>query len=257
MKKILATAAILSLGASAAMAQVSARYFLSTAGLADPNDTQSAASTAPGTADQTIDAGANANAVTRLYLWADLSPGATSPLTDLKGIDIALAVNGNLSILASNLWQRVLDDGGTPDDTSDDLNRWASAPGLQNFAPGSQNADPATTVAVLEPGLTTRTATTSLDNQDRAGGLWLFGWIEVQGNQGDIQIRHQASGFLQGTGTANRIFLGFDDAVGGEAAPAVPPGTVTYDNASPEATITPEPASLAMLALAALGIRRR
>ncbi len=254
MKKILTTAALLAIGVSAAQAQVGARYFLSLAGLSDANDTQSAALAPSSTvADPSVDTGGAASSY-RFYLWADLSPGTTAPLTDLKGINLSFNTTGDVQITATNLWQRVLDDGGTPEDPSDDLNRWASAPGLQNWASQSVNLAPA--VAVLEPGLTTRTATTSLDNQDRPGGLWLFGYIEVSATTGgDIQINNDASGFLQGTGAANRIFLGNDDAVGGPAEIAGQP--ISYTNGSPEATITPEPASLAMLALAALGIRRR
>ncbi len=230
---------------------VGARYFLALEGLADPNDEQSAA-TAPNIISDPDPTGVG-SAPVRWYLWADLSPSSTAPLTDLKGIDLAFSTTGNMSIIETNIWQRTLDDGGTPDDTSDDLNRWASAPGRQTW--DNSFVDLAPAVAVLEPGLTTRTATTSLDNQDRAGGLWLFGWITTTGNAGEIQILNNASGFLQGTGPTNTIYLGLDDNVGGPAE--IPGQSVSYSNASPEGARTPEPASLMLMSIAALAIRRR
>ncbi|MDX2200456.1 MAG: hypothetical protein SF069_15990 [Phycisphaerae bacterium] len=250
MKRSFLVIVITVFGTGFAYAQVGARYFLSLTGLANPDDTQSAAVAPTSTFSDLL-----TDRPGRFYLWADLSPAGTSPLTDLKGINLSVAVNGDLSIRRTNIWQRTLDDGGTPDDPSDDLNRWASAPGLQIW--NSQSVDLAPAVAVLEPGLTTRTATTSLDNQDRAGGLWLFGWIEVVGTSGgDIQINNDASGFLQGTGPTNRIFLGNDDLVGGPAE--IPGQAVSYANSSPEASIyPPEPSSLALMVLAAFAIRRR
>lgn len=233
---------------------VGTRYFLSMSGLSNPDDDQSSA-TAPSslTTDPGFTFWPNGGPI-RLYLWADLSPLGAVVTTDLMGIDLALSVTGGLIITRTNIWQRVLDDGDTPTDPADDLNRWASAPGLQSWS--SQYVDLAPAVAVLETGLSTRSAVTNLDNQDRAGNLWLFGWLEVDGGGGEVQIHNNASGFLQGTGPTNTIYLGLDDFSGGPAE--VPGQPVSYSNASWEAyDAVPEPATLALMTLAALALRRR
>ncbi|MDX2200926.1 MAG: hypothetical protein SF069_18380 [Phycisphaerae bacterium] len=232
---------------------VSARYFLSLTGLADANDEQSAANAPTSVVnDPVLDTGGSSTTI-RLYLWADLSPLAVAPATDVTMIDLAISTSGNLVVERTNIWQRILDDGATPDDSTDDLKRWAYAPGIQTW--NSNVADMAPAVAVLQPGLTTRNFIRALDNQDRAGGLWLFGWVEVNGTVGDILIHNNATSFLQRATPTNTVHLGLDDSAGGPAA--VPGQSVSYSNASPEAFVGPEPSALALMTLAALAIGRR
>ncbi len=229
---------------------VSARYFLSLQGLSEANDDQSAANTQPNLfSDPLLSSGGFGSF--RLYLWADLSPLGTTTLTDLKRIDLAVATTGNLMILRTNIWQRTID--LDPDNPTSVFRRWASAPGIQNW--NSNFADMSPAVATLESGLSTRNSVRIYDNQDRAGDLWLFGWIEISGTVGDVQIFNNATGFLQRGTPTNTVYLGVDDLSGG---PAVISGqAISYANQSPEAFVGPEPSALALMTLAAIAIRRR
>ena len=73
MRKLLAATVAVGLLATSAQAQVHVRYFLSLVGLSNPAEIDGGVNPPPIGADPFVDAGGDANAVTRLYLWADLS----------------------------------------------------------------------------------------------------------------------------------------------------------------------------------------
>lgn len=241
MKKFLATVALIGIGASAAQA-VQARYFLSTVGLSDPNNPDSAAVAPPVGTDPSIDVGADPGATTRFYIWAQL----LTPATDLKGFNFQFRSTGNVQITGTNVWQNNF--------TVPGFARWnaAGVPGTANSGTPSQLVDISPTVAVLEPGVTNGAFAGFDDQWIGAIGAAVVGYVTVQGNNGEVHIINEGTGFLQ-VDPNNRVFLGFDDAVGNPAEILGQP----YDNASPEALITPEPVSMALMALGALALRRR
>lgn len=133
--------------------------------------------------------------------------------------------------------------------------RWNASgiPGAFGPDGSGQFADPSPAVAVLEAGVTNG-AFSAFDDQWIADPLYaaVVGYLEVTGNEGEVHVINQGSGFLQ-IDPNNRVLLGWDDAIG---APAEVPGS-PYDTLSPEAALVPEPASLTLLGLAALALRRR
>lgn len=219
------------------------RYFFSEVGLVNPLLTDSAAIVPSLPAvDPVID---TSNGVTahRLYLWAQIGNVES---TDLKGFDLAFRTTGDVEIVSGNIWQNNF----VPAVTT----RWNPNGFPGEFFPDTtgQFANPSATVAVLEAGVTNG-AFAAFDDQWAGDPLnaALVGYLEVDGTDGEVHIINNGSGFLQ-SNPANHVFLGLDDTFGFLAEV---PGNPS-DSADPEAVLIPEPASLSLVGLVFVLVRK-
>ena len=252
MRTLTATTLFLALSASMAYAS-DAHLFLSQAGLSNPGDTQSAAisaaviQSAVNLGDPVVQTGGVTTTV-RFHLWAIMPD---SPTSDLDNLDLAFQTSGNVTILNTNIWDNsngFVDSFGNFVQT---YSRWDAGgfPGLQSW--NAQLADTTPTQALAADGITTRLAA---DDDQRRPVTFnstnhyaiLFGFVEVSGTQGNIDLIHQGANFRPFKSTA-RIHLGADDGIGEEAD-----FRGSYNNASPEAQLVPEPSSLALSLLPVL-----
>ncbi|TWT45983.1 hypothetical protein RAS1_24200 [Phycisphaerae bacterium RAS1] len=261
MKKLFSTLAVVAFAAGAAQAQTAAaRWFLSTDGLSNAADPQSAA-VAPANLPTLTNPSVDGSAGTRLYLWVN-NPVSSRVWNGFQDYQIQVR-NGNavitsVSIYNINMIVDLGDDGepGGGDDVTSP--RWAAT--SNGTGAGSQTVT-GVTMFYVSGQVGVRNGSLPIGGDQHFTGATvnratLVGHVELSGTSGDVFIRHglASAATTAGAGiTASNTFvrLGFGDE-----------GTVYTAGASgdspiAEATITPEPASLALLGLAALALRRR
>ncbi|TWT43614.1 hypothetical protein RAS1_00110 [Phycisphaerae bacterium RAS1] len=261
MKKLLTTLAVVAFSAAAAQAQTAAsRWFLSTDGLSDGGNVNSPA-VAPanlaGLSNPTLDTTVS----TRLYLWLNVTTGGRI----WNGFqNYQVEVRGGTATATVTIYNLPMvvdfgDDGapGGGDDVTQ--NRWAST--NNGSGQGSQNVTGITMFTV--GGIGARNTALPLGGDPHfinpagnANDAILLGQIDFSaGGTGSVYIHHALASAATATGgvaTANTfVRLGFGDE--GEVFSGGSGGKTSIA----EATLTPEPASLALLGLAALALRRR
>lgn len=232
---------------------VSVRYFLSLEGLADPNDTDGPAVMPTNIGvDPVIDTTISGTSH-RLYMWAKIGPNAADggEDTDLKGLDLAFFTSGDIEIVGGNIWQNHFDPFVTKRWND---NGFPGAFGSSPVLPNNQFADPSSTIAVLEAGITNGPFA-AFDDQWIGGSLnaSVFGYLDIEGTFGEVDIIHQGTGFLQ-IQPNNVVRVGWHDNGFGPMVPFPMP-----HNSAPEALLIPEPVSLFSFAFfVSIGaIRRR
>jgi hypothetical protein len=228
----------LALAASSASAQVQLRLFFSTQGW---ESAQAAPGLALGNTNPEV---TNSG---RLYLWAQVINGTSS--TVWNGVGLNIDTDGDAQITALSLYTPQWEN---PD--GDLINRWTSAfPG--NPAPPTAEINGINMTAVGingEFGVRGAPRPDGFVNSTGLGGEVLLGYIDVQGTDGTVWLEVGNAGISRRSGnvTNDRIFFGFgDDGLAGNAFGS--------RSAVADARIVPEPASLLLLGLAGLALRRR
>lgn len=261
MKKLFSTLAVVAFAAGAAQAQTAAaRWFLSTDGLSNPSDPQSAAVT-PANMAARVNPTVNASSGARLYLWVN-NPVSSRVWNGFQDYRVEVrngnAIINNLTIYNINMISDFGDDGapGGGDDTT--APRWAAT--NSGTGAGSQTVS-GILMFYVAGQFGVRNGSLPIGGDPHFTGTGdnratLVGHVDITGTSGDVFIRHglASAATTAGAGvlTANTfVRLGFGDEG------TVYTGGVGGDSPIAEATITPEPASLALLGLAALALRRR
>ncbi len=219
------------------------RYYFSEVGLSDPDNIHSPA-LSPGAAlqDPVVNPAAAPDGRTRLYLWFENpTPSTENPAfgTTLNGIEFDIRATGDA----------VIEDFLFFNYPTGLERRWSLNP---NVVEGSEPQSLSRVVAIASTtvGIFNGTLADQFDGHfDRATSSTLFGYLDVSGTSGAIQIEHRL-GIMRYAGPRNhRVRLGWDGPFPGSLA-------FGFSNESPEATIVPEPGTVTLLILSVVAIRR-
>lgn len=231
----------LALAASAASAQVELRVFFSTQGWTTE---QAPPGLALNNTDPTV------SSPGRLYLWAQVLNGSAGAVWN--GLGLNIDTDGPAQITGLTLYTPQWDNAG------DLISRWTSAfPG--NPAPPTPeiNGINMTAIGTLgEYGVRRAPRPDGFVNSTANGGEVLLGYIDVVHTGGPdagtvwLEVGQAGISRRGGNVTNDRVYFGFgDDGLLGNAFGS--------RSANPDARIIPEPASLLLLGLAGLALRRR
>lgn len=238
------------------------RLFYSTVGLTDLGNTNSPA--ADPTADLNLAAGGPViNNVpigqpVRLFVWAQITPPGTPNNATYNGVHLINNVTGTGgSITGHSFWNYT--NGAYGNGTG----RWQNF--TQSPAGTSNGVSLAGAAVTTGAGVSNTPAAATNDTQHRRFATngttridaTLLGWIQVTGTQqGELQVRFSvgSSGIAQSGQPVQRIYMGWGDEA---SAPLGNQTGGTTPVADAIINVIPEPASLMLLGLAGLALRRR